>query len=202
MTVRKVLTYPDPFLRQKASEIVFNDFNEELKELSNLLLDMAETMYENQGIGLAATQIGIDKQLVVLDVSYGREDIVDKLNKSKIEERVDVFNAFTAPKSFNYLTLEIYINPKILASEGKKRSEEGCLSIPNFRDKIWRKDKVVVEATNLLGETHQLFATDLRAICLQHEIDHLNGVLFTDHLSNLAKNLFKQWAKKNLLQKN
>ncbi len=136
--------------------------------IHTLLDDMAETMYDARGIGLAAPQVGILKRVCVIDVSESRR------------ERLD------------------FINPEIISSQGKVSSEEGCLSIPDYRETIFRKEKISVRALDRTGAAFELEADGLLAICIQHELDHLDGVLFVDHLSRLKRELFKRWAKRHL----
>ena len=131
-----------------------------------LLEDMAETMYAADGIGLAAPQVGISQRIAVVDVSEARNELM------------------------------VFINPEITARAGKTPSEEGCLSIPDFRDTITRSETVTVNSLNAKGEEQVLEAGGLLAICLQHEIDHLDGILFVDHLSRLKREFFKRWLKK------
>lgn len=156
-----VLKFPDPVLRVKCDPV--DSFDD---SLAGLLKDMAETMYAEHGIGLAAPQIGITKQITVIDV--GEEE----------------------PE------LREFINPEIIHREGKIPSEEGCLSIPEYRDTIKRSERIRVRALDRHGNSFELEADSLLAICLQHEIDHLHGVLFIDHLSPLKRALFKKWLKK------
>lgn len=134
--------------------------------IQKLCTDMAETMYKSRGIGLAAPQVGILQRVIVVDVSDERNELVPM------------------------------INPKITWSEGKVTSEEGCLSIPDYRDTISRKKSIKVEAITPKGEHFQLEADGLLAICIQHEIDHLDGILFIQRLSRLKRELFKRWFNK------
>lgn len=163
MAKREVRIYPDDVLRQKTEPVV--DFS---SDLHILLDDMAETMYDSNGIGLAAPQIGVLQQITVIDVSDDGK------------------------------TLTEFINPVIVTKEGKVPSEEGCLSIPDYRDQISRAETVTVEAVDRHGKTFTTEAEDLLAICLQHEIDHLEGILFIDHLSRLKRDMFKRKWKKYL----
>lgn len=140
------------------------------RELHTLLDDMRETMYAANGIGLAAPQIGRLERIAVVDVSPEGND-----------------------------PLEL-INPEIIEQEGSTDSEEGCLSIPDYRDTVKRHRTVTVRAYDRHGEQFEIEADGLFAICLQHEIDHLNGVLFVDRMSRLKRELFKRWAKKHLDQ--
>lgn len=165
MTIRKILKYPDPVLRKKAKKVT--DFNTKLK---NLIGDMAETMYDAPGVGLAAPQVGESIQLIVVDVSENEE-------------------------SRDYLTM---INPEIIESEGNQIDEEGCLSVIELTSKVKRKKKIRVTYQNVDGNDFEITAEDRMAVVLQHEIDHLNGILFLDHLSPLKRNLYKKKLKKAL----
>lgn len=135
-------------------------------KLKKLLDDMYQTMLDANGIGLAAPQVGVSHQIAVIDVSEERN------NKLEV------------------------INPKIVWKDGDTPSEEGCLSIPEYRDTIRRSKEIIVEAYDRDGKEFELKADGLLAICLQHEIDHLNGILFTDRLSRLKRELFKRWYSK------
>jgi len=161
MAILPVRKYPDPVLKEPG-ELV-KDFN---SDLHKLLDDMAETMYYESGIGLAAPQVGVTQRITVIDVSPDEDQIIE------------------------------LINPEITARAGKIDSEEGCLSIPEFRDKVTRNETVTVSALDRNGESFELEAEGLLAICLQHEIDHLDGILFIDRLSRLKRELFKRWLKK------
>jgi len=134
--------------------------------LHTLLDDMHATMVAAVGIGLAAPQIGISRRIAVLDIS---------------EEQ-------NSP-------LEL-INPEIVSRSGSVTSEEGCLSIPRFRDTIKRSETVVVKAQNRSGEWFEVAGEGILSMCLQHEIDHLDGVLFIDRLSRIKREMFRRWLKK------
>jgi peptide deformylase len=130
------------------------------QDIRVLAQDMLETMYDAPGVGLAAIQIGVAKRVIVMDVS----------------------------KSEDHREPHILINPEIIwASDNKRVYEEGCLSIPDYNEDVERPDKVRVRALNLDGETIELEADGLLSTCVQHEIDHLNGVLFIDYLSKLKR---------------
>jgi len=137
-------------------------------KLRRLVEDMAETMYSAPGVGLAAPQVGHLLRLAVIDVTPANQ-----------------------PKN-----LLVLINPEIVATEGECTWEEGCLSVPDYSEEIKRKEKVVVRCQNLEGDTMEITAEGLLAIALQHEIDHLNGVLFLDYLSSLKRALYKRKQKK------
>ena len=125
--------------------------------IRGLAADMAETMYSAPGIGLAATQVDRHIRLIVVDISEQKNRL---------------------------LTL---INPRILMKEGESVHEEGCLSVPGIYDKVARAEHIRVQALDLAGKTFEMDATGLLAVCIQHELDHLDGKLFVDHLSNLKR---------------
>ncbi|HMF74847.1 MAG TPA: peptide deformylase [Bryobacteraceae bacterium] len=137
-------------------------------ELENLIADMFETMYAAKGVGLAAPQIGLSKRISVIDISVG-EDESKKL---------------------------VIINPEVISSEGKQVGEEGCLSIPGFREPVTRANKVTVKAYNPKGEAIELEGEELLARAFLHEIDHLQGVLFISHLSALKRDIIRRKIKK------
>ncbi|CAG9173750.1 Peptide deformylase 1 [Cupriavidus laharis] len=152
-----ILTYPDPRLHTVAKPVKEVD-----DRIRQLVKDMAETMYEAPGIGLAATQVNVHEQVVVIDVSETRDQ------------------------------LQVFINPEIVwASDNRKVWEEGCLSVPEVYDRVERPDRVRVRALNEKGETFELDADDLLAVCVQHEIDHLHGKVFVEYLSPLKQNRIK-----------
>jgi len=137
-------------------------------ELHELIADMWETMYAAKGVGLAAPQIGVAKRVSVIDITVG-EDEAQKL---------------------------VIINPEILSKEGKQTGEEGCLSIPGFREPVTRSNKVTIRAQNEKGEFFEMSGEDLLARAFQHEIDHLNGSLFLTHLSALKRDIIRRKIKK------
>jgi peptide deformylase len=137
-------------------------------ELHELVADMWETMYASKGVGLAAPQIGVAKRVSVIDISVG-EDETKKV---------------------------VIINPEILSKEGSQTGEEGCLSIPGFREPLTRANKVIVRAKNEKGEAIELDGEELLARAFQHEIDHLNGILFISHLSALKRDIIRRKIKK------
>lgn len=158
MAILPIRHYPDPVLQKKAEPIT--DISEEIKTLA---ADMAETMYAAPGVGLAAPQVGVSKNLIILDC---------------------------APKDASELITAI--NPEIIAREGESVQEEGCLSVPGYYTSIARSAKVTVRYLNLEGQQIEREATGLLAIAFQHEIDHLSGILFVDHLSPLKKGIFRK----------
>ena len=157
MTIRKILTEPDPFLRQKSEKVNIVD-----NEIRSLMDDMLETMYDAPGIGLAAIQIGVPKRVIVIDLSKGDEK-----------------------KNTLY-----FVNPEIIKKSEKDASyEEGCLSVPNQFAEISRPDKCNVKFLDYEGNEKILEAEGLLATCIQHEMDHLEGILFIDYLSKLKKSM-------------
>ncbi len=137
-------------------------------ELETLVEEMFESMYAAQGIGLAAPQIAISKRITVIDVSFGK----DEAQKYAL------------------------INPVVLSAEGKQVEEEGCLSLPEIREKVQRAERVKVRAQNVKGEWFEVEGTELLARALLHEIDHLDGVLFIDRISRLKRELVLRKIKK------
>ena len=157
MTIRKILTEPDPYLRQKSNKVeIVND------EIRSIMNDMLETMYAAPGIGLAAIQIGIPKRIIVIDLS--KDD----------EKKNPLY----------------FVNPEIITNSNTDAAyEEGCLSVPGQLAEINRPDKCKVKFLNYHGEEKILEAEGLLATCIQHEIDHLEGILFIDYLSKLKKSM-------------
>ena len=137
-------------------------------ELSLLISDMWEAMYAAKGVGLAAPQVGISKRISVIDISAGEDE------SKKI----------------------LIINPEIVTREGKQTDEEGCLSIPGFREPVTRANSVVVRAQNELGQVFEIRGEELLARAFQHEIDHLNGIMFINHLSALKRDIIRRKIKK------
>ena len=158
MALRTIITLPDPRLRQKSLPVAAIDSG-----IEALIDDMLETMYAAPGIGLAAIQIAVPKRVLVIDVAKKEDE-----------------NAAPDPQSF--------INPEILwASEELSTYQEGCLSIPEFFEDIERPARIRVGYLDRAGRPQEIEADGLLATCLQHEIDHLDGVLFIDHLSRLKR---------------
>lgn len=139
-------------------------------EVRELVDDMIETMYDAPGVGLAAPQVGVPQRITVIDTSAGEEEG----------------------------ELHVFINPEIIEREGVIRWEEGCLSIPGVYENVDRSARVVVRALDRDGEPFELEATELLSVCIQHEIDHLDGVLFLDHLSRLKRRIVLKKYKKQL----
>ncbi len=138
--------------------------------IRTLVDDMFETMYEAPGIGLAATQVNVHRRVVVIDISEDR----------------------SRP--------QVFINPEILASEGVEETDEGCLSVPGIYEKVQRAERVRVRALDRDGQPFELDADGLLAVCIQHEIDHLNGKLFVDYLSQLKRQRIRKKLEKQQRQ--
>jgi len=166
MAILDILHFPDPNLRKKARPVETIDAS-----IKTLASDMLETMYKEGGIGLAATQVNVQKRVVVIDLSELRNEPM-------------------------YL-----INPEIISSEGVEQMQEGCLSVPDYYDLVERAEKVSFRYLNLAGEAKEINADGLLAVCIQHEIDHLDGKLFIDYLSPLKRQrLRKKLEKQDKLQ--
>ena len=155
MSIKKILTEPNPFLRQKSYDVEKVD-----NEIRKLIDDMLETMYFAPGIGLAAIQIGVPKRIIVIDIS------------KEVEKKPLYF-----------------VNPKLIVkSKNYSTYEEGCLSVPGQFAEVDRPDKCHVSYLDYNGQKQELEATGLLATCIQHEMDHLEGILFIDYLSKMKKN--------------
>lgn len=154
MTVREILLYPDPILREVAEPVAEVD-----DSIRALVEDMAETMYAAEGVGLAANQIGVLKRIFVIDIA-GEDEPSD---------------------------LKVFINPEILETDGTQTFSEGCLSFPGAREDIKRAESVRVRALDANGEPFELHATGLLAVAIQHENDHINGVLMIDKVGAIAR---------------
>lgn len=166
MTVLDIVTFPDQFLRQKTKPVDNID-----GRLQQLIDNMGVTMYNAPGVGLAAIQVGVDKQMLVYDIAPNDES----------------------------RQLNVLINPKIVAAEGQVLSEdEGCLSVPDYRANVKRAAQILVEGVDRDGNPQRVDAEGMLAIVLQHEIDHLNGTLFIDHISALKRQMYERRIKKML----
>ncbi len=161
MAILEILKFPDPRLRNRAKPVKRVD--DEVRRLAD---DMLETMYQAPGIGLAATQVGVALQLVVVDISEERDQPL------------------------------VLINPEVTAAEGEEEMEEGCLSVPGFYEKVKRAERVRVRALDLKGEPVEMELDGLLAVCVQHEIDHLHGKLFVDYLSRLKRERIRKKLEK------
>ena len=161
MAILEILQYPDPRLNLPAQRVEKID-----AATRQLVDDMVETMYAAPGIGLAATQVDVHKQIIVIDVSEDRSD------------------------------LRVFINPEITRREGLATNQEGCLSVPGVYDNVERADSVTVTALDRNGSRFTLNASGLLATCIQHEMDHLQGKVFVDYLSELKQNRVRTKLKK------
>lgn len=160
MAVLEIVKYGNPILRKVTSRVIKFD-----KSLRKLIEDMFETMYANEGIGLAAPQIGVSLRVLVLDVDYPSKRYIDEKTKNEVN-------------SYNPLVL---INPVIIYKEGQIISKEGCLSFPNVYFNVLRFKKITVKYQDISGRERKLIAEDdLLCRCIQHEVDHLDGKLFVD----------------------
>lgn len=157
MAELSVLQYPDPRLRKKAVAVTKFD-----AKLAKLATDMFETMYVQEGIGLAATQVDQHVQMIVIDVQTQASEPM------------------------------VLINPSIIEARGEQISEEGCLSVPEYRAEVTRAEWVHVTARDLQGGTLDFEADAMLAVCVQHEMDHLQGVLFVDHLSRIKQQRYQK----------
>lgn len=163
MAVREIVKYPEKVLREKTLQVTDCD-----SELQKLIDDMIETMYAAPGVGLAANQVGVSKQVAVIDVSVRDE-------KSP---------------------LIVLVNPEIIHLEGEIEAEEGCLSVPDYTTVLKRALKVCVKGLDRHGKPVEREAEGLLARALQHEIDHLNGILLIDRIGRIRKEFFKKRYKK------
>jgi len=163
-----IFTYPEAILKKIASPVtVFDD------KLQQLCLNMLFTMYHAPGIGLAAPQIGVSQRIFVMDIDYKTESALDPAGEET--------------KIFHELNPQILINPEFIKKEGTFVFEEGCLSVPGVYEEVTRANKVLVKYQNLDGSFSELEAEGLLAVCLQHENDHLDGIVFLERLSGLKK---------------
>ena len=156
MPLLPILRFPDPRLKKVAAPVKIID-----DSIKRLARDMAETMYEAPGIGLAATQVDVHLRVVVIDISETRDQLL------------------------------VLINPEVVESDGSQVCEEGCLSVPGIYDKVERAENVVVRYLDLDGKAQTIAADGLLAVCLQHEIEHLDGHVFVEHLSQLKQTRIK-----------
>src|SRR3954447_9200674 len=169
MAILPIIETPDPFLRRKSSPV-----EEITPELGTLIDDMFETMYEAPGIGLAAIQVGVPKRILVIDLQEPKEEGGEPVRDPRV-----------------------FINPEILrASDQEVPYTEGCLSVPDQYAEVDRPDRIRARWLDLDGKTHEEEIEGLLATCLQHEMDHLEGILFIDHLSRLKREMIlKKLAK-------
>jgi peptide deformylase len=186
MAKLKIYTFPDAVLAKKALPI-----ERVGKEYHRLADDMLETMYDAPGIGLAANQVGILERIIVVDTEYDVMDL-DELEPGAPMPAGEVVNGqlISGKKPL------ILINPEIILREGKSSMKEACLSVPDYSAEVQRADKIKVQYQDIDGLSKTLSAEGLLSVCLQHEMDHLEGFLFIDRLSQLKK----EFAKKKLIK--
>ena len=163
MALLTILRYPDPRLYTKAVPVT--DIDESIR---GLVRDMADTMYAAPGLGLAATQVNVHTQVIVIDASETRDQLL------------------------------VLINPEIVAREGTQYREEGCLSVPGIYESVERAERITVRALDIEGKPFTLDAEKLLALCIQHEMDHLEGKVFVDYLSRLKQLRIKAKLQKQL----
>lgn len=177
--IMKILTFPDPKLREVSKPVT--EFGPEIKTLVD---NMLETMYDANGIGLAAPQVGELHRIVVIDTRPKDE----KGRRYKYEEMSELEAAVKQPL--------VLINPEIVKGEGKTTFDEGCLSIPGYYETVERFNYIEMKAFDVNGKEFIVKSDGLLAICMQHELDHLEGTLFVDHLSFIKGNKIKNQIKK------
>lgn len=173
-----MLTYPNPILKKKSVKV-----EKVTSELQGLADDMLETMYSSNGVGLAAPQIGKNIRMIVVDTQAKDED--GKLNS---EEMTELENQVSYPL--------VLINPEIVKREGTIKWEEGCLSVPGYTEEVTRSKTIEVKYLDKAGSEQSLYVDGLLSVCIQHEIDHLDGKLFIEKLSSLRMNRIKAKIKK------
>jgi peptide deformylase len=163
MAVLEILKYPHPTLKKRSKEVEKID-----DDIKRLIHDMAETMYDANGVGLAACQIGVSQRAIVLDVS-------------------------PVDPQYHFFAM---INPEIISQEGEVDHEEGCLSVPDCFEKVKRVEKIRVKGISPEGKEMEVAGEGILAFALQHEIDHLNGILILDRLSQLKREIYRNRLKK------
>lgn len=174
----RIYTYPSPILKEVAKPV--EEFNSELEVL---VKNMLFTMYQAPGIGLAAPQVGVSKRIFVMDIDFDREEVTNADGEE--ETRLSNFHP------------RVFINPVISNKEGEILYEEGCLSVPGIYEEVKRAEKIHVEYQDVKGNKHTLDADELLSICIQHENDHLDGIVFLERLSMIKRNfLTKKYMKK------
>lgn len=166
----KIYTYPSPILKKIAGPVT--EFTPELEELCQ---NMLHTMYHAPGIGLAAPQVGISQRIFVMDIDFDREEVTNADGETQYK--------------YENLNPRIIINPEFENKQGEILYEEGCLSVPGVYEEVKRAEKVTLHYQDTKGERHSLDADGLLSVCLQHENDHLDGIVFLERLSMIKKNL-------------
>jgi peptide deformylase len=170
MAIREIRKYPDPVLRAKTERVENID-----DSVQRLIDDMVETMHAAPGVGLAANQVGVPLQIAVIDLGDRQEG---------------------GPRH----PLLVLINPEFITQEGSVVEEEGCLSLPDLTEKVQRAARVTVRARDRAGKQYEIEAEGLMAKALQHEIDHLNGILLIDRLSPLKRNILRRKLKRAMAE--
>lgn len=168
MAVLEILKYPHPLLKKRCEKVDRID-----REVKKLIRDMTETMYQANGIGLAACQVGVSRRVIVVDVGP-----------------IDPEKEFFA-----------MVNPEVISEEGEIEHEEGCLSVPDCLEKLKRKEKVLIRGFSPAGKEIEISAEGILAIAIQHEIDHINGVLILDRISRLKREIYRNKLKKERRKK-
>jgi peptide deformylase len=169
----EIVHFPDPILKKVADPVT--EFDEDLEKFC---FDMLNTMYRAPGIGLAAPQVSVSKQIIVMDIDFEKES---RTKPNGTEEK--------------YLTNQnprILINPKIVEKDGTQLYEEGCLSLPGIFEKVKRAETIKLEYQDVKGENQVLEAEGTLSVCIQHEMDHLKGIVFIDHLSSFKKSFYRK----------
>lgn len=180
MAIREILKFPDPRLREISKDVEVFD-----KNLKTLVEDMLETMYDAHGIGLAAPQVGVTQRVLVIDTRPKEEGT----NRYTYEGMTPLEKQIEQPL--------VLVNPEIVSGEGKQTFDEGCLSVPSYYETVERYLRVVIRAKNVRGEVFEFETDGLLAVCVQHEMDHLEGKLFIDRISFLKSQKIKNQIKKN-----
>ncbi|MBI3179597.1 MAG: peptide deformylase [Deltaproteobacteria bacterium] len=174
MAVRKIRIWPDPALKEVAAPVHPID-----DEVRRLVSDLFETMYQANGVGLAATQVAVTQRVLVIDLDpHGQA-------KNDAEVAADL-------KAMGFAGPTAFINPEIVESEGEILWEEGCLSVPGVTEQVRRHERVVVRALDMQGQPFELNVNGLFAVAVQHEIDHLDGKVFVEYLSKLKRDVIKR----------
>lgn len=176
MSLMNIIKYPDPFLKTHAAKVAVVD-----DSVKKLIADMIETMYAANGIGLAAVQVGVALRVIVLDVPDAEpDDGGDNRPRKRVKGK----------------NLMAFVNPEIVSATGETVFEEGCLSLPGETANVKRAESVCIKALNKDGKLVEFSANGLLAIALQHEIDHLDGIVFIDRISRLKREFIKRRLKK------
>lgn len=174
MPLLEILTFPDPVLAKKSKPVEVVD-----DQIRTLIDNMFETMYEAEGVGLAAPQVGVLKRIIVVDCGDRSED--------------------EPGRPLRPIDPHVVVNPVIESKEGYITWEEGCLSVPGYTDEVQRAERVVITGLDRDGQPLRIESDGLLGVCLQHEIDHLEGTLFIDKLSRLKQGMVKKRLKKKAL---